>query len=106
MPSLSGGGRLGDVAPDVERAVGRAVDAHAEALEAGEQAVALLAEGRVDRVGLGDDVRVLEQRDRRALQRLRAAAVEERAGAGDRVDDLPRARRSRSRASPGSASSW
>ena len=32
------------------------------------------------------DVLVLEQRDRRALQRLRAAAVEERSRAGDRLD--------------------
>ena len=57
----------------------------------GQQALALLAEARVDGVGLGDDVRVLEQRDRRALQRLRAAAVEERAGAGDRLDHPARA---------------
>ena len=41
--------------------------------------------------GLGDDVRVVEQRDGGALQRLRAAAVEERPGAGHRLDDLPRA---------------
>ena len=50
--------QVGDRAPDVERAVGRAVGAHAEALQAGQQAIALLAEGGVDRLGLGDDVRV------------------------------------------------
>ena len=33
MPSLSGGGRSAHVAPDVERPVGRAVDAHAQPLQ-------------------------------------------------------------------------
>src|SRR5450755_5047585 len=45
---VEGWGELLDVAPDVERALGRAVDAHAEAFELREEIVALGPEGRLD----------------------------------------------------------
>src|SRR6266403_2974675 len=76
------------VAPDVEGAVRRAIGADAHPLQPLDHAVALVAEGGVDRQRLLLHDIVVQQGDGRPLQRPRAAAVQERAGAGDGIDHL------------------
>src|SRR5690349_1175401 len=77
-----------EVAPDVEGSLRRTVCADAQAVEALEHPVALVAEGGVDGQGLLPDQLLVEKGNGRALQRPRAAAVEEGAGAGHRLDHL------------------
>src|SRR6185312_9830762 len=84
-----------DVAPDVKRTVRHSIDAHAEAFEPREHPVALLAKRRMDRERLLRDVLLAHERNRRALERLAPAAVEERAGARERLDDALRPERPR-----------
>ena len=59
-----------DVSPAVERAFRNAIEAHADALEARDEVVTLLAKRGVDGLRLLDHVLVGEERNGRALERL------------------------------------
>ena len=86
------GDRLGQAPQrdeEIEGAVRLPVHAHPHLLGALEHQLALGAEGGADRRRLGQDPLRLQQRHRRPLEGLRAAPVEEGAGALDGLDHLP-----------------
>src|SRR5690606_12360833 len=87
---VEGRGKVLQISPDVEGAFGLTLDANAEGAEAIEELVALLAEGAANGFRLGQGVLGREERERGALHRAGAAAVEEGARAGEGLDDAAR----------------